>query len=71
MKDESTSRYPCEQHPRGGKCSSMDHHFCVSKQGVGVSPTSPPLKGPQLAVETEEMGYGYTIGDINCPQDVT
>ena len=41
----STLHYPCEQQSlERGQCSSMDHRFCVSKQGVGLSLTSPPLK---------------------------
>lgn len=32
------------KHPGRGQYSSMDHHFCVSKQGVGLSLTSPPRK---------------------------
>lgn len=45
IKDVSTSHYPHEQEPwGGGQCSSMDHRFCVSKQGVGLSLTSPPLQ---------------------------
>ena len=49
----------------------MDHRFCVSKQGVGLKPHFSTSQGPQLAVESEERGYSYTIGDINCPQDIT
>lgn len=59
------------KNPGRGQCSSMDHRFCVSKQGVGLKPHFSTSQGPQLAVESEERGYSYTNGNINCPQDIT
>lgn len=56
--------------PGRWQCSSMDHHFYVSKQGVGLSLTSPPLKA-------HSWRLGLKKGDIVtqmatcCPQDIT
>lgn len=50
---------------------AMDHRFCVSKQGVGLSLTSPPLKAHSWRLRSEERGYSYTNGDMNCPRGIT
>lgn len=42
------------KNPGWGQCSSMDHCFCVSKQGVGLSLTSPPLKAHSWRVHLKK-----------------
>ena len=49
----------------GRQCSSKDHHFCVSKQGVDVSFTTPPLQAHSWRLG---LGYSYTINHNNCHQ---
>lgn len=39
--------------------------------GCGSKPHFSASPGLQLAVASEERGYSYTNGDINCPQDIT
>lgn len=48
----------------------MDHRFYVSKQGVGLSLTSPPLKAHSWWLSLKNRDKVTQLA-INCPQDIT
>ncbi len=52
-------------------CSSIDHRFCVSKQGVGLSHTPPPLKAHSWWLCLKKGDTVTQMATINSPQDIT
>lgn len=71
IKDVSTSHYPREQEPWLGAVFKYGPLLLCKQTGCGSKPHFSTSQGPQLAGASEERGYSYTNGDINCPQDTT